>query len=141
MSLKMTVRTINSVVVLEMSGRLVLGEPAESLRDTIGRLLAEGYRAFLLDLSGVSHIDSSGLGQTIAAYASIRNRSGRVALLTPSTRASQILQIAKLATVFDMYDDEAEAIDAVKPTTAPIAIRATASGSAAAEPGPDGLSR
>jgi anti-sigma B factor antagonist len=106
------VRQIGSVVVLDVAGRLVFGE-VEEIRDTISRLLEAGSRSFILNLSRVSYMDSAGLGQTIAAYTSVTRRGGRVVLLNPSKQTNQLLQIAKLVTVFDVYGDESDALNAL----------------------------
>ena len=106
------VRQIGNVVVLDVTGRLVFGE-IDEMRDTINRLLEAGSRSFVLNLSRVSYMDSAGLGQTIAAYTSVTRRGGRVALLNPSKQTNQLLQIAKLVTVFDVYADESDALNAL----------------------------
>jgi anti-sigma B factor antagonist len=106
------VRQIGSVVVLDVGGRLVMGE-VDEMRDTICRLLEAGSRSFVLNLSRVSYMDSAGLGQTIAAYTSVTRRGGRVVLLNPSKQTNQLLQIAKLVTVFDVYGDESDALNAL----------------------------
>jgi anti-anti-sigma factor len=112
MPMTIDVRQIGSVVVLDVAGRLVMGE-VDEIRDTISRLLEAGSRSFVLNLSRVSYMDSAGLGQTIAAYTSVTRRGGRVALLNPSKQTNQLLQIAKLVTVFDVYADESEALHAL----------------------------
>jgi anti-sigma B factor antagonist len=106
------VRQIGSAVVLDVAGRLVMGE-VDEMRDTICRLLEAGSRSFVLNLSRVSYMDSAGLGQTIAAYTSVTRRGGRVVLLNPSKQTNQLLQIAKLVTVFDVYADESDALNAL----------------------------
>lgn len=112
MSQTINVRQIGSVVVLDVVGRLVFGE-IDEMRDTISRLLEAGSRSFVLNLSRVSYMDSAGLGQTIAAYTSVTRRGGRVVLLNPSKQTNQLLQIAKLVTVFDVYDNESDALKAL----------------------------
>jgi anti-sigma B factor antagonist len=122
MTVTIQVRQIGSVVVLDVAGRLVMGE-VDEMRDTICRLLEAGTRSFVLNLSRVSYMDSAGLGQTIAAYTSVTRRGGRVVLLNPSKQTNQLLQIAKLVTVFDVYADESDALNALMkeaaPTTSP----------------------
>ena len=113
MTLKTTIRTSGNVVILDLAGRLIMGEAAEELRDRVRQLLHDGQRWFILNLAGVSFIDTSGLSETLNAYNTVRNRGGNVVLLNASRRASQLLQMTKLATVFDMYDDEAGAVDAL----------------------------
>jgi anti-sigma B factor antagonist len=113
MAFAIKVRQIDSAVALDLYGRLVHGQPVEGLRDVMHELLGGGSRLFVLNLSRVSYIDSAGLGQILAVYTSVRGYGGRVALLGQSKRAEQLLQLAKLATVFDICDDEVEAIDAL----------------------------
>jgi anti-sigma B factor antagonist len=105
MPMTIDVRQIGSVVVLDVAGRLVMGE-VDEMRDTICRLLEAGSRSFVLNLSRVSYMDS-------AAYTSVTRRGGRVVLLNPSKQTNQLLQIAKLVTVFDVYADESEALHAL----------------------------
>lgn len=112
MSPTIEVRHSGSAVVLDIAGRLVFGE-VDGMRDTISRLLDGGSRQFILNLSRVSYMDSAGLGQTIAAYTSITRRGGRVVLLNPSRQTNQLLQVAKLVTIFDVYADESEALNAL----------------------------
>jgi anti-sigma B factor antagonist len=118
MALTIKVRQIGSVVVLDVAGRLVCGE-VDEMRDSISGLLDAGSRSFILNLSRLSYMDSAGLGQTIAAYTSVTRRGGRVVLLNPSKQTNQLLQIAKLVTVFDVYSDEADALNALMKDAAP----------------------
>ena len=113
MAFRITTHKNRGVLVLKLSGRLTYGEAAEDLRDTVRELFDEGGRAFVLDLSNVSYMDSAGLGQVVATYASARKKHGQVVLLTPSRRSEHLLHIAKLHTVFDIFEDEAAAIEAV----------------------------
>ena len=118
MALTIKVRQIGSVVVLDVAGRLVCGD-VDAMRDTITRLLDTGSRSFILNLSRVSYMDSVGLGQTIAAYTSVTRQGGRLALLNPSKQTNLLLQIAKLVTVFDVYGDESDALNALMKDVAP----------------------
>jgi anti-sigma B factor antagonist len=113
MALTIKVRPIGMVQVLDVAGRFVSGQPIGGLCDVIERLLGEGHRAFVVNLSGVSNIDTAGLGEVLAAYTLITRHGGRVAMHGPSGRTALLLQIAKLATVFDMFDDEPEALRAL----------------------------
>lgn len=114
MGLTITVRQKEGVQILELSGRLVHGEAVELMRDTAKRLQDECCRSIVVNLSGVSYMDSSGLGQTIAMHTSAIKRGGRVALVSLSRQTAHLMQIAKLLTVFDIYDTEAEAVSALK---------------------------
>ena len=118
MALTIKVRQIGSVVILDVAGRLVFGE-VDEMRDSISGLLDAGSRSFILNLSRLSYMDSAGLGQTITAYTSVTRRGGRVVLLNPSKQTNQLLQIAKLVTVFDVYNDEADALNALMKDAAP----------------------
>ena len=113
MTFTIKARTTGNVVVLDVTGRLIMGAAAEGLRAAVHRLLQDGQRWFILNLAGVSFMDTCGLSETLNVYSAVRNRGGNVVLLNASRRTSQLLQITKLATVFDMYDDEARAIDAL----------------------------
>jgi anti-sigma B factor antagonist len=113
MSLSLNTRNIGDVVVLDLSGRLTAGEPVLLLRSTIRRFLDDGSRRFVVNLEDVSYIDSSGLGELVTIYTSVRNREGLVNLLHLTKRAKDLLQMTKLLTVFDTFDDEAKAIDAL----------------------------
>jgi len=113
MGLTITVRQREDVRILELSGRLVHGEPIEQMRDTARRLQDENSRYIVLNLAGVSYMDSSGLGQTIAMHTSAMKRNGRIALVSLSNQTKHLMQIAKLLTVFDVYESEAEALSAL----------------------------
>jgi anti-sigma B factor antagonist len=97
-----------------MSGRLTIGEPVLLLRETLRVQVNDGCRQFILNLGDVSYIDSSGLGELVSAYTTVRNKQGDVKLLNLTTKAKDLLQMTKLLTVFDVYDDEAKAIAALK---------------------------
>lgn len=111
MSLSLNTRKVNGAVLVDMSGRLAAGEPVLLLRNTIRRFIEDGSRKFVLNLGGVSYIDSSGLGELIATYTTIRHQEGDVNLLNLSKSAKDLLQMTKLLTVFDCLDDEAKAVE------------------------------
>ena len=113
MSLSVNTRKVQGVIVVDMSGRLNGGEPVMRLRDTIQRYSEDGSRKFLLNLGSVSHIDSAGLGALITTYVSVRNKGGDVKLLNLTKTAKDLLQMTKLLTVFDTFDDEAKAVQAL----------------------------
>src|SRR5215470_6340784 len=109
MSLTIQQRTVSGVLVLDISGRLwILDLP---LRDRMNALLAEGKRNFVLNLAGVEYIDSSGLGQLITIWTSIRNRGGQMAVYGPTKRVQRLFDITRLDTVFKICDKEQEAIE------------------------------
>jgi anti-sigma B factor antagonist len=114
MAFSLKTRKIGDVVVVDMSGRLSMGEATLLLRNTIRQFIEGGNIKFVLNLGDVAHIDSAGLGELIATYTSVRNRQGDVKLLNLDKRAKDLLQMTKLLTVFDTYNEEAKALDALK---------------------------
>jgi len=110
--MKAEVRQVEGVVVVDLSGRIKLGEGSSVLRDTVKDLLSKGHKNILLNLGEVSYIDSSGIGELVAAFTSVRNQGGELKLLHLTRKIHDLLQITKLYTVFDVRDDEAEAISA-----------------------------
>lgn len=110
--MKVTSRQIEGVTVLDLSGRIDLGEGGVVLREAIQDVLAKGEKKILLNMSDVTYIDSSGLGELVTAFTSVRNRGGELKLLNLTRRVHDLLQITKLYTVFDIKDDESAAISA-----------------------------
>ena len=110
MSLKINVRETGKVVVLDLNGRITLGETAASLRDTIRELLDSQQRNILLNLADVSYIDSSGLGQLVASYATVTSHGGQLKLLNLQKKLHELMQVTKLITVFDVYNNEPAAL-------------------------------
>ncbi len=105
-----TSRHVNGVTVVDMSGRITLGEGGVVLRETIHDLLAKGDKKILLNLGEITYIDSSGIGELIGAFTSVRNKGGDLKLLNLTKKVHDLLQITKLYTVFDIKDNEAGAI-------------------------------
>jgi anti-sigma B factor antagonist len=114
MSFTLNTRKADEVVIVDMSGRLTIGEAVLLLRNTTRRFIEDGTLKFILNLGGVSHIDSAGLGELISIFTSVRNRKGDVKLLNLDKKAKDLLQMTKLLTVFDTYSDEAKALEALK---------------------------
>jgi anti-sigma B factor antagonist len=110
--MKASVRQVEGVTVVDLSGRIKLGEGSSVLRDTVKDLLAKGHKKILLNLGDISYIDSSGIGEMVGAFTSVRNQGGELKLLHLTKKVHDLLQITKLYTVFDVKDDEAEAIKA-----------------------------
>jgi len=109
-------RNVAEVVVLDLSGRLwILDLP---LRDLMNRLLNEGHRKFVLNLTDVEYIDSSGLGQLITIWTSIRNRGGQMTVYNPTKRVQRLFDITRLDTVFRICEKESEAIDLARSVSA-----------------------
>ena len=113
MSLSLNTRNVGGVIIIDMSGRLTIGEPVLSLRQAVRRFVDDGGRKFVLNLGDVSYIGSSGLGELVTTYTSLKNRDGDVNLLNLTKKAKDLLQMTKLLTVFDSYEDEAAAVDAL----------------------------
>lgn len=110
MSLKLSVRNVEGVTVLDLSGRVTMGEAAGSLRDAIKDLVGKEQKDLLLNMADVTYIDSSGLGELVGAFATVSNRGGRLKLLNLQKRVHELMQLTKLYSVFDIYEDEASAI-------------------------------
>ena len=112
MSMKATNRQVDGVSVVDMSGRITLGEGSVVLRDTIRDLVGKGQKKILLNLGDVTYIDSSGIGELVSAFTAVRREGGELKLLNLTKKVHDLLQITKLYTVFDIKDDEAAAIKA-----------------------------
>lgn len=110
MTLKANNRQVDGVTVVDLSGRITLGEGSIVLRDTVRDLVSKGRKNILLNLSDVTYIDSSGIGELVSAFTSVRNQQGELKLLKLTKKVHDLLQITKLYTVFDVKDDEADAI-------------------------------
>ncbi|MGZ4829917.1 MAG: STAS domain-containing protein [Candidatus Angelobacter sp.] len=110
--MKATNRQVEGVAVVDMSGRITLGEGSVVLRDTIRDLIGKGNKKILLNLGDVTYIDSSGIGELVSAFTAVRREGGELKLLNLTKKVHDLLQITKLYTVFDIKDDEATAIKA-----------------------------
>jgi anti-sigma B factor antagonist len=110
MSLHATYRDSGSVTVVDMGGRIVLGDGSALLRKTIGQLLDDGRTKILINLADVNYIDSSGIGELVHAYTSVKTRGGELKLLHLTKKVRDLLQITKLYTVFEVYTDEPTAV-------------------------------
>jgi anti-sigma B factor antagonist len=110
MSVKAAVRHSGNVAIIDMSGRITLGEGAGLLRGTIKDLVAAGQNKILLNLKDVNYIDSAGLGEMVGSYASVTNQGGDIKLLNVQSKVTDLLQITKLFTVFATYTNEDEAV-------------------------------
>jgi anti-sigma B factor antagonist len=113
-SMKVSNRQVDGITVVDMSGRITLGEGSVVLRDTIRDLVAKGQKKILLNLGDVTYIDSSGIGELVSAFTSVRREGGDLKLLNLTKKVHDLLQITKLYTVFDIKDDEATAIKSFK---------------------------
>jgi anti-sigma B factor antagonist len=113
-ALQGTRRQIGDVTIVDFSGKITLGEGSATLRKTIRELTEGGEKKILLSLSDVDYIDSSGIGEMVSAYTTVRNAGGELKLLHLTKRVHDILQITRLFTVFDVQTDEAVAVRAFK---------------------------
>ena len=110
MSMKASTRQVDGVTIIDLSGRITLGEGSVVLRDTIKDVLGKGAKNILLNLGDVSYIDSSGIGELVSAFTTVKNNGGELKLLNLTKKVHDLLQITKLYTVFDVKDDEASAL-------------------------------
>jgi anti-sigma B factor antagonist len=110
MSVKLTTRKVGDVTVVDVSGKITLGEGSSALRDVLRDLTANGEKKVLLNLSEVTYIDSSGIGELVSGFTSVANAGGTLKLLGLTKRVKDLLQITKLYTVFDVHEEEAHAI-------------------------------
>jgi len=108
--MKTSTRKVDNVTIVDLSGRITLGEGSVVLRDNIRDLIAKGDKKILLNLGEVTYIDSSGIGELVSAFTTVRNQGGELKLLNLTKKVHDLLQITKLYTVFDVKDDEATAI-------------------------------
>ena len=111
MNLTTSTRQVRGVTVVDIEGRIVLGEESARLRELVSELLKNGYKKILFNLVDVQYIDSSGLGSLVSAFTSVRRQGGELKLLNLTSKVHDVLQITKLYTVFDIMDDEAVAIN------------------------------
>jgi len=109
-SVKLTSRQVGDVTVMDLAGRITLGEGASTFRGAIRDLVAKGDKKILLNLGEVSYIDSSGIGELVSGFTTVQNSGGQLKLVGLSKRVKDLLQITKLYTVFEAFDDETEAV-------------------------------
>ncbi len=110
MTMKSNTRQIDGVTIVDLSGRITLGEGSVVLRDTVRDILGKGNKKILLNLGDVNYIDSSGIGELVSAFTTVRNQGGELKLLNLTKKVHDLLQITKLYTVFDVKDDETAAV-------------------------------
>jgi anti-sigma B factor antagonist len=113
-SLKTSTRQVDGVTIVDCSGRITLGEGSVILRDAVRDLLAKNQKKILLNLGEVTYIDSSGIGELVSAFTTVRNQGGELKLLNLTKKVHDLLQITKLYTVFDVKEEETSAIKAFK---------------------------
>ncbi len=120
-SQKATCRQVGNVSVLDMDGNIRIGDSSVALREAIRGLLAEGKNQILLNLARVGYIDSLGLGELISIHITLNKNGGQIKLLHLTQRLRELMTITKLLTVFDVYEDEAEALDSFRESDLEIA--------------------
>ncbi len=108
--LTITERQAGDVTILDMSGKVTIGDGSVALRNAIRRLLQEGKKKILLNLAGVGYIDSSGIGELVSSYTTTNKEGGQLKLLNLTKKLQDLLAITKLLTVFDVFTDEGEAL-------------------------------
>jgi anti-sigma B factor antagonist len=104
------IRHVEGVTVLDLGGKITLGEGSVALRDAVREAVAAGSKKILMNLADVNYIDSAGLGELVAAYTSVKNAGGELKLLSLSKKVKDLLVITKLLTVFDVKDNEKDAL-------------------------------
>ena len=114
MSFKATAREINGVTVVDLSGRITLGEGSAMLREMVRDLLNKGQRKIVLNLGDVNYIDSSGIGELVSGFTAVKNQGGELKLLNLTKKVHDLLQITKLYTVFDVHSDETSVLDSFR---------------------------
>ena len=110
MSVKLSTRQVGNVTVIDVAGRITLGEGSSALRETLRDLVAKNQTKILLNLADVTYIDSSGIGELVSGYTTVTNTGGSLKLLNLNKRVKDLLQITKLYTVFEVHEDEAAAV-------------------------------
>lgn len=110
MEFSIGVRNVDGVVVFDMNGRLSLGSSLLLLRENVKQALDGGTKRLVLNLGGITYIDSSGLGELITTHTSVQNRGGAMNLLNPGKRIKELLQMTRLQNVFQCFDDEARSV-------------------------------
>ena len=109
--MEITERTVDTITILDLSGKLTIGEGAQRLKDKSESLVFQGRNRVIVNLAAVPYIDSGGLGQLVACYTTLAKAGGRLTLLNVNTRNHDLLSITKLVAVFDTFDSEQEAIE------------------------------
>ena len=107
-------RQAGDVTILDLEGKITIGEGNVALRSAVRRLVQEGKKKVLLNLSGVSYMDSSGIGELVSSHTTITGKEGQLKLLNLQAKIKDLLAITKLLTVFDVYENESEALNSFK---------------------------
>ena len=110
MALTAKTRNMGNVAILDLHGKITLGENTGILRDELNSLLAQGHKSILLNMGGVSYVDSAGLGELVGAYTTATNQGGSLKLLNLQGKMKDLMQITKLHTIFTIFEDEQSAV-------------------------------
>jgi anti-sigma B factor antagonist len=110
MSLTIDTREVAHVTILDIHGRIILGDEIHTLRDAVRGLVAQGKKKIILNLADVDYLDSSGVGELVGSFTTVRNAGGELKLLNLTQKVNDILHVTKLYTVFDIRDDEFTAV-------------------------------
>ena len=108
--MKATTRDVNDIAIIKVDGKITIGAGDQQLRDVIANTVAAGKNKILLDLSGVTTIDSSGIGELVGSYTTVTNRGGKLRLLHLPAKLNELLHVTQLITVFEVYENEQEAV-------------------------------
>ncbi len=112
MTIQASTRLVEGIAIIDVSGQLRLGEGTGKLREVVQQLVRDGYIKILLNLGGVVHIDSSGIGELMMSYTTLRNQGGELKLMNLNKNVRNLLQVTRLYTVFDVHDDQVSALKA-----------------------------
>src|SRR6185436_4718004 len=115
-------RQVDGVTIVDCSGRITLGEGSVILKDVVRELLSKGQKKILLNLGDVNYVDSSGIGERVSAFTTVRNQGGELKLLNLTKKVHDLLQITKLYPVFDVKDDEASAVNSFTSAPSPLSL-------------------
>src|SRR5450755_5186227 len=110
MNMKTSTRQAGGITIVDISGRIVIGEESAALRDLVRDLLSKGQKKILFNLGDVHYIDSTGLGSLVSAFTSVRKQGGELKLLNLTNKVHDVMQITKLYTIFDILNDETDAV-------------------------------
>ncbi len=111
MQLEIRERAVGDVAILDLTGKITIGEGSVQLRDSVGSLLDAGRNRIILNLGGVTYVDSSGIGELVSRFTTTKNTGGRLKLLNLPKKIKDLLMITKLLTVFEIYEDESTALE------------------------------
>jgi anti-sigma B factor antagonist len=122
MSVTVIIGEVGGVSIVELSGRIILGEESGALREAVKNLVVAGKKKIVLDMANVTYIDSAGLGALVAAHVSAKTEGASVSLCALGSKFHEVLQMTRLLTIFDVYDTRTEAIGSFAQKTASKAV-------------------